>query len=282
MSLSTFLTPRKEVISDEGIEGIIDLANLSDSTQKKIETRPRDFFNLTYPTSDIRRVIERLNDRFQSSSDTPGLFLFEGLKGSGKSHLLLLIHNLFTHQKDAASWLVKNDMKCSMPDDSTVIVNKFTDSSSYSIWDIIFSKLNYKYTSDKPTPDLDDLKTVLGSRHIMLIFDELEQGIRVIDKPAVKHQNIAFLQMLSEFSNRSKQITIFASIYSDRDEPGSTFKRVPSVRVQFSDSRYEDKNSVILHRLFENATQLDKNTISPVIDSYIELYKKHTDIELLC
>jgi len=39
MSLSDFLVPRKEVISEEGVEGIIDLANLSDKKHKKIETK---------------------------------------------------------------------------------------------------------------------------------------------------------------------------------------------------------------------------------------------------
>jgi len=71
MSLSDFLIPRKEVISEEGVEGIIDLANLSDKKHKKIETRPTDFFDLTYPTSDIRRVVEMLDRRFQKSGDVP-------------------------------------------------------------------------------------------------------------------------------------------------------------------------------------------------------------------
>jgi len=71
----------------------------------------------------------------------------------------------------------------------------------------------------------------------VLIFDELEQGIKVIGNDAIKAQNIAFLQMLSEFSNRSRQITLFASIYSDKEEPGSTLKRVPRCVVQFDNTR---------------------------------------------
>ena len=98
MSFVDFLRPRQEIISEEGIEGIIDLANLSDPTQTKIETKPKNFFDLTYATSDIRRVVERLNQRFQEATDVPGTFLFEGLKGSGKSHLLLLIYNLYEQQ----------------------------------------------------------------------------------------------------------------------------------------------------------------------------------------
>jgi hypothetical protein len=80
MSYSQYLTPRPEVLSEDGIDGIIDLGNLEDRRHRKLESKPEAFLNLTYPTSDIKRVIQRLNDRFARESETPALFLFEGLK----------------------------------------------------------------------------------------------------------------------------------------------------------------------------------------------------------
>ena len=56
MSFASLLKPRPEVLSDQGIEGIIDLANLADSRRRKLEARPEHFFSLTYPTADIRRA----------------------------------------------------------------------------------------------------------------------------------------------------------------------------------------------------------------------------------
>ncbi len=84
MSYSDLLEPRAEVLSEQGIEGIIDLANLDRTKKKTLETDPKRFFELTYPTADIRRVISLLNERFAKEGHTPGLFLFEGLKGTGK------------------------------------------------------------------------------------------------------------------------------------------------------------------------------------------------------
>jgi hypothetical protein len=89
MSYSAYLMPRKETISEVGIEGIIDLANLASGDYNKIEYNPEIFYSLTYPTSDILKVLEQIHFRFHYSNDSSGLFLFEGLKGSGKSHLLL-------------------------------------------------------------------------------------------------------------------------------------------------------------------------------------------------
>lgn len=91
MSYSDLLTPRRDVLSEDGIEGIVDLANLEE--KGRLEAKPADFFSLTYPTADIRRVVETLHRRFSGDRSAPGLFLFEGLKGSGKSHLLVLAYH---------------------------------------------------------------------------------------------------------------------------------------------------------------------------------------------
>lgn len=66
MGYTSYLKPHPEVISDEGIEGIIDLANLKDASKTKIEARPETFFKLTYPTTDVIKVLEQINLRFSS------------------------------------------------------------------------------------------------------------------------------------------------------------------------------------------------------------------------
>jgi hypothetical protein len=51
MGYAAYLKPRAETISDEGIEGVIDLANLQSGDKNKVEANPEAFFGLTYPTS---------------------------------------------------------------------------------------------------------------------------------------------------------------------------------------------------------------------------------------
>ena len=274
MSYSSYLKPRPEVISEEGVEGIVDLANLKDESKTKLEARPRDFLTLTYPTNDLIKVLEQINLRFSSDKKVAGLFLFEGLKGSGKSHLLLTIYNLFKHKNIGQEWLKGNGLICKVPDDMIVIINKFTDDPYDSIWGMIFESLGKQPSKGKTHPKLADFQKALGDREIILIFDELEQGIKVISDSALRAQNMAFLQVLSEFSNRSKQVTLFASIYSDKEEPGSTLKRVPRCVVQFDNVK--DQSNVVLHRLFENYRDFNRNLISPIIESYVQLWDKHT------
>jgi hypothetical protein len=277
MGYSAFLKPRQETISEEGIEGIIDLANLKDESRTKIEACPDDFFQLTYPTTDVVKVLDEINVRFSSSKESSGLFLFEGLKGSGKSHLLLMIYHLFKNHQIALQWLNENELSCKIPRDAVVIINKFTDDPHDSIWNMIFEALGTDAKKGVTHPKLAEFEKALGDKKIILIFDELEQGIKVIGDSALQAQNIAFLQMLSEFSNRSKQVTMFASIYSAQQEPGSTFKRVPRCVVQFDNAK--DQSRIILHRLFENYKKFDKASILPVLDSYVQLWNKHAPID---
>ncbi len=274
MSFANVLKPRPEILSEEGIEGIIDLANLRDPKRRKLEARPELFFPLTYPTADIKRVVSLLDQRFAQEGMTPGLFLFEGLKGTGKSHLLVLIYHLFQSRKEATQWLERHGLTCRLPEGVAVVYNKFTDLPLLSVWDFVFEQVTGKRPPKSIIqPSLVEMEQALAGRAVVLIFDELEQGIRVLPDPAIKAQNIAFLQMLSEWGNRSNQVTLFASIYSDQEEPGSTLKRVPACRIRFEHA--PDRARVVLHRLFENFLDFQPARATPVVESYLNVWRRH-------
>ena len=71
-------------------------------------------------------------------------------------------------------------------------------------------------------------------------------------------------------------MTVFASIYSVEEEPSATLKRVPSCRVQFS--QFEDRERVVLHRIFENAGTLDQRGVSAVVESYVNVWRRHAPV----
>ena len=268
MALFDILKPRKDVLSNEGIEGIIDLENLKDSKGKRLESKPKDFLDLTYPTNDIKYVIENLHQRFNNKARSAGLFLFEGYKGSGKSHLLLLIYHLSKTPPLAQEWLSKYGLKCDMPNDIIPIVQKFTDFPLNALWDLIMPPdLSGKQQSERP--NLNQFRAAIKGKHIFLILDELEMGIRSISNKAIQDQNLAFLQMITEESGRSEDcnITIFASIYDGSNEPGATLKRInPRIDIKFGDST--DRAKIVLHRIFENRETVENKKIENLLVSY--------------
>ncbi len=277
MGYASLLKPRPEALSGE-IEGIIDLANRDDPRRRKLEARPDLFFDLTYPTADVRRVVDLLDQRFGQRGNTPGLFLFEGLKGSGKSHLLLLVYHLFKHPKEARRWLDRHGLTCRIPEGIIPVVNKFTDLPLLSVWDFVFEQVvGRRPAKSVLQPSLAEAEAALAGRQVVLIFDELEQGVRVLPDQAVKAQNIAFLQMLSEWGHRSSQVTLFASIYSDQEEPGATLKRVQACRVQFAQA--PDRARVVLHRIFENFLDFRPESAAPTVESHLNVWRRHVPLD---
>lgn len=275
MSYSDILTPRPEVLNREGIDSVIDIENLKDKKKKSLEARPEDFFELTYPTSDIRQVVAHLNNRFNSNEKTNGLFLLEGYKGSGKSHLELFVYHLFKNNSIATRWLAKHNLQCSVPSDAVVLIRKFTDFPIESLWALIFAVLGKKNASHLERPSIDEFRNVLEDRQLVVILDELEMGIQSIVNDNSRAQNLAFLQMISEESLRTENasITIFASIYDSLKQPGETLKRVKPIDIKFSDPK--DKQRVVLHRLFVNLDKVTHRQIDPIIQSFANFWKQH-------
>lgn len=275
MSYSKILKPRQEVLKAEGIQGIIDLENLRNQKRKTLEASPKEFLELTYPTSDIKYVLKNLHERYNSSSETAGLFLLEGFKGSGKSHLELLIYYLLSSPELANEWLSKHKMKCTLPNDIIVLINKFTDFPTDFIWKVVFEKLGAsELLTGDDLPNIDQLRKALNGRKIAIILDELEIGFESINTN-YQAKNLSFLQMLSEEALRSEDssITIFASVYNSNKEPGATLKRVPRVEIKFSEQ--EDRKDVVLHRIFSNYKEHDLSQVEKVVQSYINQWKKN-------
>src|SRR6266436_9538788 len=208
MSFSDIVTPRKDVLSGRGVEGIIDLENLRDTSGKRLESRPSDFLDLTWPTKDIIYVVEKLHQRFSDKRRSEGLFLFEGYKGSGKSHLQLLIYHLAKNPDAAREWLKRHGLECNLPANIDTVVHKFTDFPLDAVWSLVVPG-----ASTDARPSLDDVRAAISGKHLFLILDELEMGIRMMTNPARRDQNLGFLQMLTEEANRNEDasITIFAS-----------------------------------------------------------------------
>jgi hypothetical protein len=269
MSFSDIVIPRKDVLVGHGVEGIIDLENIRDPSGKRLEARPEDFLELTWPTKDIAYVIEKLDQRFSEKRRSEGLFLFEGYKGSGKSHLQLVVYHLAKNPDAARRWLKRHGLQCNLPDNIDIIVHKFTDFPLDAVWSLVV-----KGASADVRPTLNEVRAAINGRHLFLILDELEMGIRMMADSARRDQNLGFLQMLTEEANRNEEasITVFASIYDATREPGATLKRVPRVDVKFSDPA--DRTKIVLHRLFENADSVDRRKVEGVVTSFRNDWKR--------
>lgn len=253
------------------IDGVIDLERLRSGPGDSLERNPQRFFELTYLSEDLYMVLRGLSQRFIEGG--PGTVLAQAVKGLGKSHTLLLGYHLFASPEEAKAWAAKLGYEWAPPADAEVIVHKFTDQSmpSDALWMLIALRLGQNWSIDRP-PDLDDFRTAIKNRHLVLILDELEKGIHNILDPARRSQNISFLQMLSEEAARDNRVTLFAAVYDGNVEPGSILKRTPRIELHFR--KAEDRASIVRHRLFANADCYDRDAAKTLIRSYTNTWRR--------
>lgn len=269
--LKQLLDPKDDVLNGK-LQGVIDIERVADSKHRALESRPRDFLQSTFPSGEIRRLVESISKRLNSAEAETGLFLAEGPKGVGKSHGLLIPLHLCGSPADCQPWLAENNLNFSAPAGTRVITRKFTDFPLESLWGVIGESLGVKFPPNQP-PNLDQFRTALGENKLVLIFDELESGVRSISDPALRQSNLNFLQMLSEESNRAgSNVLLIASVYDGNLEPGLTLKRVSRVELRFQDST--DRRKVLFHRLFKKSPLAPSAEIDAIVQSYLNTWRR--------
>ena len=269
--IKQLLEPRSDVLAGR-LQGVIDIERVADPKRRALESRARDFFASTFVSGEIRQLVTGLNKRLNSSEAETGLFLAEGPKGVGKSHGLLIPLHLINSIGELQDWLAANSLEFRVPAGTRVIWRKFTDFPLESLWGVIAQELGVSFRTDQP-PDINEFRHALGENKLVVIFDELESGIRTISDPALKQRNLNFLQMISEEANRAgSNVALIASIYDGNQEPGQTLKRVARVELRFQDS--SDRRKILFHRLFTRSPLAPSAEIDAVVQSHLNTWRR--------
>ncbi|HRZ57215.1 MAG TPA: hypothetical protein P5525_17355, partial [Candidatus Paceibacterota bacterium] len=269
--LKQLLEPRDEVLNGR-LQSVIDLERVTDPRRRALESRPRDFLACTYVSGEIRRLVEGLDKRLNSTDAEIGLFLAEGPKGVGKSHDLVIPLHLAGSPADCQDWLTENGLSFTVPEGTRVMSRKFTDFPLDSLWSVIGQELGVAFPADQP-PNINQLRAALEGKKLVVIFDELESGVRAISNDALRQKNINFLQSLSEEANRpDTNLALIASVYDGNIEPGLTLKRVQRVELRFQDST--DRRKVLFHRLFKKSPANPSSEIDAIIQSYLNTWRR--------
>lgn len=262
----------KRYVTTSLLDAVIDLERLRSGPADALERDAKTFFGLTFPSDDVHALMRVLSKRF-SGEKAEGVVLAQAVKGLGKSHTLLLVHHLFNSPTEATEWAGKIGHPWSPPGNTVTLVHKFTDRSlpADALWLLVGERLGANWSDNNP-PSLEQLLGAIGTRHLVLVFDELERGIQGIVNEARRTQNLNFLQMLSEAANRDAPVTLVAAVYDGTAEPGATLRRVPHVELRFR--KTEDRAAIVRHRLFRDADRYDREAARALIQSYINTWKR--------
>ena len=266
-------TARKEVLEGT-FQGVIQTHKIV-AHEPRIENNPEEFLKITYPSSAIKRAIERVEEKLTRKSNQGG-FLLVGPYGSGKSHTLITLYHLFNNPSLAEDWGKRWRLDFELPEKSRSVIVSTRRYDVDHLWEPIFKLLGKEdlLSEIKRFPTTDQIEEMIGDNTVAIFIDEIENWYGAFDPEKQAHlieQNETFLEHLLEVaSDPNKKLFVFITFLEEKEGLKKIFNRTKPVRIDVSP--IEDRERVILHRLFEDIENVDKGKIEMVVKEYINKY----------
>jgi len=274
IKINEIAKPRSEVLEGK-FQGVIQ-TNKVDANEDRLETNPEEFLRITYPSSAIKRTLERIIEKIQQKSNQ-GAFLLVGPYGSGKSHTLILLYHIFNRPEIANKWAKEWDIDFKVPEKSRSVIISTRKYDVDYLWEPIFAQLgrNDLLKEIKRFPTVDQIEEAIGNNPVAIFIDELENWYGSFDPVKQEHiieQNETFLEHLLEVaSDPNRKLFVFITFLGEKEELKKILNRTKPVQIDVS--TLEDRERVTLHRLFENAGSFDENKIEGIVDEYLSKYE---------
>lgn len=263
----------------------IELSNRQNTgwTQKK---EASELLDITYPTGDVRRALDAVS---ANSAGKPVVVL--GQRGSGKSHIMALVHHAFGAPDAVQGWANSWGQKLSsdklthlrlqrgfMPLSETLSNQEFP-----SLWDVIFSRhpkgeyYRGKFASSGTSvPAKSLLQDMFTEQRTALILDELQtwyDGLHDESGPEGKKRlqwAFNFIQTLSELAeDRPDLLCLVVSVRDNTTNAFQQIHRKGPVVIDFKgETAREDRKRLVLHRLFQNRENIARSEVEQAVSAY--------------
>ena len=276
---------RVEFLAKHMLATAIELCNRQNTgwTQK---AEPDELLEITYPTSDVQRALDAIS---AARSGKPIVLL--GQRGSGKSHIMALLHHGFNSPDSVESWAHQWSSRTessklaelSLQRGFTPISETLSNQEYPCLWDVIFDRhpkggyYRGKFDSSGTSiPSKSLLQDMFQEQRTALIFDEMQTWFDGLhDEPGEhgpKRRQWAFnfIQILSELAKeRPDLMSLVVSVRNSTTEAFRQIHRDGPVLVDFKgETAREDRKRLVLHRLFQNRSNISDTEIEQLCSSY--------------
>lgn len=245
-----------------------------------------ELLEITYPTADVRRALEAVS---LSTSGRPIVMM--GQRGSGKSHIMALVHHAFAFpdvvEAWARSWGERTQadklIGLKLQRGFMPISDTLSNQERPLLWDVIFAKhpkgeyYRGKFeSSGNLIPAKSLLQDMFTEQKTALILDELQtwyDGLH--DEPGPEGKKrlswaFNFVQILSELAvDRPDLLCLVVSV---RDNTTNAFQQIhrkgPLVIDFKGETSREDRKRLVLHRLFQNRENISAAEVRQTAQAY--------------
>ena len=262
----------------------IELTNSSNTGATQVGAK--DFLEITYPSADAQTAIKAVG----SAHGRPLVFI--GERGQGKSHLMAMLHYGFTDSVATKNWLStwadrlgdKSLTELPLRGGMHVISESLHRQHYRFLWDLVFERHPFgpevrgmwKGGGAKRTdvPSYNLLLKLFTHTPTALILDEFQtwyDGLTNTKQYPRRHWAFNFVQLLSEIAKEHPdRLVLVVSLRNGNTDAFQQIQRVGPILADFKGpTAKQDRQKLLLHRLFENRMQVPTATIEQVIDPHV-------------
>lgn len=278
--IKNIMKPRREILEGK-FQGVMQ-SHKADSKEVRLESTAKELFNVTYISSALKRALERINDKLTGDSNQ-GAILLVGPYGAGKTHGLITLYHLLKEPKIAKDWLRNKKEDIAIPPSTTTCIVSTRNYDGDFLWEPIFKKLGKEdmLKKIKRFPTVDQIEEIIGNNIYAIFIDEIENWYGSFDpqkQADVIERNETFLEHLFEVANDpNRKLLVFITFLEEKEGLKKIFNRTKPVRIDVSVT--EDREKMVLHRLFENSEKKDQDKVEKVIKDYADKYSDPIKIE---
>lgn len=242
---------------------------------------------ITYPTADIQTALKAISDK---RSGCPIVLM--GDRGRGKSHIMAVMHHAINSPDLVGDWLKDWSIKLNQRELESLFITKGFIAISEPVhnheypllWELLFDRHprgeyyrgQFESMENHHVPPRSLLEKMFEDKPVCLILDEFQTwytGLPTKNREnSINPQQLAFnfIQNLSEIAKERSDILIFViSVLNNQNEAFQQVHRQSPVLIDFrGPSAKEDRQKLMLHRLFENRGNILVDQIATVAGIY--------------
>lgn len=278
--IKDIMKPRTEILEGK-FQGVMQ-SHKVDSKEARLENNAQELFKVTYISSVFKRALEKINEKLTNISNQ-GAILLVGPYGAGKTHGLITLYHLLREPKTAKSWLQNWKIDIALPSTTKTCILSTRRYDVDFLWEPIFSNLGREdvLSKIKRFPTVDQIENVVGDETCAIFIDEIENWYGSFDpekQADLIERNETFLEHLFEVANDpNRNLLVFMTFLEEKEGLSKIFNRTKPFRIDISAT--EDREKIILYRLFEDSDKKDFDRIEQIIKSYMERYSEPIKIE---
>ncbi|KXA95606.1 hypothetical protein AKJ36_00090 [candidate division MSBL1 archaeon SCGC-AAA259I07] len=278
--MNEILTPREEVI-EERFQGTLQAHKIS-ADEDRLETNPKNLFDLTYPSNALRNVLELIDEKLKYKN-SQGAAVLTGTYGSGKSHGLIALYYLFKNPDIAKNWLNSWNIDIKNPSDSDSVILSTLETDADLLWKPIFERAEREDLLEKVKryPETGTIEKLVEDNTLAILLDEIESWYQSMQKDSSEElieRNRVFIQNLLEVANDPNQnLFVFITTLGKGTSLDEIIQRTNPRYIDMSASG--DREDIIQHRLFKMSEEKKEGKIREIVSEYVDKYNAPIEIE---